>query len=97
MPNTTNIEKLVALLRNPPKDFTWDFRHHKTCALGLAGRLWPESICPDLEAPNTERMVELLDITDHDAVEIFIFGASDKPAENITAEDIAKALETRYL
>lgn len=54
----SNKPSLVALsysLRHPetwPQDFVWDYSSCATCAVGLALRLWPET----LVLPDTQRM-----------------------------------------
>lgn len=75
-----------------PKDFEWDYTDCRTCAIGLAGRLWGLTLQP--RATDNGMMIAEVMGTTYTSVACIFFNLS--PAATITPDDVADAID-RYL
>jgi len=85
-----SLETLSHILRHKdlwPKNFTWDFGSCQHCAMGLAHKLWPESI----KRPISHEVGHAIGISYDAAYNIFLGKAF--PLFSITPELVADELD----
>ena len=93
IPATPDAAFLSKVLRDPslwPKGFEWNYFHHKTCALGLVFRLWPET-----EPLTYYEIGHSMGLSHDDARDVFfrVNLRLEKAMRDVTPTDVADALD----
>jgi hypothetical protein len=85
-----DIRVFAGILRDKsrwPKGFKWDFSNCQKCAMGLAHRLWKESV-PKPSSFTSHAVGKALGLSEGESTLIFLFGGS-----TTTPESVADAID----
>ncbi len=86
-----SLQALSHILRHKelwPEDFKWDFDDCFHCAMGMAHRLWSESITGPYS-----RSMEPLGVNRNEAYSLFVFPENKIPSGDIKPEYIASLID----